>query len=289
MKIIAEVPGSCGELLQGTVAGKPLLVTCPIDQYSRAILEVGPPMKLPPKAQKMARLASEFYGVPLDSLRITLQSDLPRSKGMSSSSADMAAVASVIAYYGKREIDPREILALCLKVEPTDGTFFPGIVGMDHLAGTFVESLGTSPQIEIQIFDLGGEVDTGWFNQRKELALLNRQKEPAVLAAWKELKVGFSLGDSAKIAEGATQSARAHQSILFKSGLDELMDRLSFYGALGIVTAHSGTVIGVLWEDYDEKAWRDLQIFAAELIPDLTFLTRAKLIQGGIRVWEEIE
>ena len=287
MKIIAEVPGSCGELLQGTVAGQPLLVTCPIDQYSRAVLEEGAPLELPPKAEKMARLASAFYGVALDSVRITLQSELPRSKGMSSSSADMAAVASVIAHYGKKEIDPWDILNLCLQVEPTDGTFFPGIVGMDHLAGTFVESLGISPQIEIQIFDLGGEVDTGWFNQRKELALLNRQKEPAVLAAWEELKIGFSLGDVSKIAEGATQSARAHQSILFKSGLDELIDRLPFYGALGIVVAHSGTVIGVLWDEYDEALWQSLQAFVAELIPDLTFLTGAKLIQGGIRVWEE--
>lgn len=287
MKIIAEVPGSCGELLQGTIAGQPLLVTCPIDQYSRAILEEGFPLKLPPKADKMAQLASDFYRVELDSLRITLQSDLPRSKGMSSSSADMAAVASVIAFYGKKEINPREILNLCLQIEPTDGTFFSGIVGMDHLAGTFVEFLGASPQIEIQIFDLGGEVDTGWFNQRKELALLNCQKEPAVLAAWEELKSGLHLSDIAKIAEGATQSARAHQSILFKPGLDRLIDRLPFYGALGIVAAHSGTVIGVLWDKYDETSWQSLQAFATELIPDLTFLRGAKLIHGGIRVWEE--
>ena len=100
MKIIAEVPGSCGELLQGTVAGQPLLVTCPIDQYSRAVLEEGAPLELPPKAEKMARLASAFYGVALDSVRITLHSELPRSKGMSSSSADMAAVAKMCASSG---------------------------------------------------------------------------------------------------------------------------------------------------------------------------------------------
>jgi len=39
MVIRVKVPGSCGELLQGTKNGKPFLLTCPINQYSTVLIE----------------------------------------------------------------------------------------------------------------------------------------------------------------------------------------------------------------------------------------------------------
>ena len=42
MHITAKVPGSCGELVQGTVQGIPFLVTCPVNLYTRVTISDTP-------------------------------------------------------------------------------------------------------------------------------------------------------------------------------------------------------------------------------------------------------
>lgn len=39
MEVRCMVPGTCGELLQGSIGGVDSLVSCPIDLYSRVTVE----------------------------------------------------------------------------------------------------------------------------------------------------------------------------------------------------------------------------------------------------------
>ena len=41
MELIVRVPGSCGEIMQGSWQGEPFLVTCPIDRYSTVTIRPG--------------------------------------------------------------------------------------------------------------------------------------------------------------------------------------------------------------------------------------------------------
>lgn len=282
-KVTVRVPGSCGELLQGTWRGKPLLVTCPIDRYSQVTIEVGERESLPLKAEQMARLASDFYQVSLDGLKIQLQSELPIGKGMSSSSADTAAVGAAIGLWGGKEIDPQKLLELCQKIEPTDGTFFEGILYLDHIDGEYVGSLPHPPKMKIQIFDCGGEVDTIHFNERKDLCDLNSKKEPAIEKAFISLQEALEKGDQKKLAQSATFSALAHQEILPKPNLEEIISQLEEWGALGITVAHSGTVIGVLWSTESKEEQRNhVKDALSQKWSEYRFWSEAHLISGGI-------
>lgn len=282
-KVVVRVPGSCGELLQGTWRGKPLLVTCPIDRYSEVTIQEGEWELLSPKAEQMAQLASEFYQVSLKGLKIQLFSELPVGKGMSSSSADIAAIGAAIALWGEKNIDPQVLLQLCQKIEPTDGTFFEGILYLDHIGGEYVCNLPHPPKMKIQIFDCGGEIDTIHFNKRNDLQDLNLKKEPAIERAFISLQEALEKGDQEKLAQAATFSALAHQEILPKPHLEAIVSQVKEWGGLGIAIAHSGTVIGVLWSTESNQKQRDyVEKALSEKWPEYRFWSEAHLISGGI-------
>lgn len=282
-KVTVRVPGSCGELLQGTQEGLPLLVTCPIDRYSQVVIQKGIPVGLLPKARQMAQLAGDFYGVSLEGLQIDLSTELPIGKGMSSSSADIAAIGAAIACWGGKKVDPTELLKLCQQIEPTDGTFFEGILCLDHIKGSYICSMPTPPTMKVQIFDCGEQVNTIHFNKRQDLNELNQLKEPMLKEALEELREALNAGDPEKLAKSATTSALIHQQILPKPHLEAIISRLPQWGVLGLTVAHSGTVIGLLWSDDVEK---ELMTQAQNLLlqewPEYKYWGEASLIGGGI-------
>ncbi len=147
-----------------------------------------------------------------------------------------------------REIDIDTICDIALEIEPSDGIFLPGITLIDHVSGSIRRTLGHPPAIHIAIFDVGGEVDTIDFNHRSDLAELNRAKEPQVLKALQMVETGLLKGDCSLIGEGATLSALANQSILFKPSLEGIIELAVSFGAVGVNVAHSGTVIGVMFD-----------------------------------------
>lgn len=60
---------------------------------------------------------------------------------------------------------------------------------------------------------------------------------------------GMKDKDLSKIAKAATTSAFANQKILYKENLEEIYDIAIKNGGLGINVAHSGSVIGVLFNN----------------------------------------
>ena len=99
MEIVIRVPGSCGELIQGVLPDGPFLITCPIDCYAAVRISdrftgwygMGSKAKSAMKRTLVLLGEKEFpWG-------IRLESELPQGKGMSSSSADIAATAVGVA------------------------------------------------------------------------------------------------------------------------------------------------------------------------------------------------
>ena len=86
-----------------------------------------------------------------------------------------------------------------------------------------------------------------------------------------------------QIAEAATRSAQANQMALPKPCFEELLNHALSRGALGLNTAHSGTVYGVLWPA--DMPWGDVDMYAREMavcMPQLDYLMYAQMISGGI-------
>ncbi len=247
----ALMPGSCGELVQGTLQGVNFLVTCPVNWFSRVTVHIGPSLKdaYPAGRSKTARAVRkllDWCGCEDFGAVIEVASTIPVGKGMASSTADLAAGCYAVAAALGIRPDPALIARIALSIEPSDGTFLPGIALFDHVRGRLREGLGNPLSLGILVLDFGGRVDTLEFNRRPDLRDLNRENEPQVERALDLVRQGLLQGDPVLLGQGATMSALAHQRILPKPRLEELIDFTGRLGAYGVNVAHSGTVTGVL-------------------------------------------
>ena len=244
MDVIVRVPGSCGELVQGCWQGGPFLVTCPINRYTT--VQVSTSFSgcegLGDKAKLALQAVCRRFGRDDLPWGIRLTSELPRGKGMASSSADIAAVAAAASLAFGKPLTAEEILRLAVAIEPTDGVFFEGLACLDQVQGRLLGTYRLSGRVPLTIFDTGGTVDTLAFHREAE------KRVPAYGdMQLQELRRLLTMGTPAALAEAATRSAFLHQAVLPKPNLLEFLHDARACGALGLNVAHSGTVVGVFW------------------------------------------
>ena len=258
MKIVVKMRGTCGELAQGFFRGEPLLITCPIEKFSTCTVsdEFAGVDGLGTKSRTMLRKILRHLDATDFKLGVRLTSELPRGKGMASSSADIAAVAQAVAQSLGKNLSPAELGQLCAAIEPTDGIFYGGVVAMNPLTGRLVKKISAREKFSIAVFDYGGTVDTLTFNRRSDFSLPTL---PDV--------IDFAL---------VKKSALANQTILPKRGLLELTDFAAELGALGVNVAHSGTVAGIFFRADDSRVHEKISAVRKKF-DFLQFLTLTKL------------
>lgn len=283
MTIKVKAPGACGELVQGTINGVNFLITCPVDWYSEVtVTDCSLQPEPRPKAAIAVNKTLDFLNI-AGNIGVTVVSDLPVGKGMASSSADISAAcqAAALAAAGIR-LSADEIADIALSIEPTDGIFYPGIIMFDHIHGKIRRLLGNPPPIHVAIFDAGGQVDTQDFNCREDLAGLNRAKEPQVAAAARLVIEGLAAGDVKLIGRGATMSALANQTILYKPYLEQMIEFSGRFGAAGVCVAHSGTVMGVMFSAGAMDGHAACIKEISRLCPEVAYLKTVRLIAGQL-------
>ncbi len=275
MELTVRVPGSCGELVQGWLRGEPFLVTCPIDRYTRVRVsgELQGLRGFGEKARRALELTLNTLGQGTFPWGMELTSELPRGKGMGSSSADIAAVVAAASASLGRSFSPEEILHIAVQIEPTDATFFPGVVALNQVTGRVFRRYGELPSLPLALFDTGGCVDTVSFHAEEMRRSGERARHDWGRLLWHLTENVQSL------AAATTLSACWNEEILPKRHFAAIRAAVHRSDALGMIAAHSGTVIGVILPQQDEAA-------AAErlrvMLPDLAYLGRSRLISGGI-------
>lgn len=280
MALSVKIPGSCGELVQGMINEVPFLVTCPIDMYAKASMSEY--FSYLPYKARLARKRTLEYLQRKSYDKFCLMTELIPGKGMASSSADIAAICQLTALSCGRKLTENELAMISTKIEPTDAVFCKGIVRFNHIRGEIIEHFGLAPKIKCMMFDSGGKVDTLSFNRRKDLRNLYRKNENAVKEALDLLRLGFKEKNTSYIGRAAAISAYANQKILHKPQLEDIMFISENYQAIGVNIAHSGTVIGVL---FNEDAPEDLMFECKQKILsdcfNLKYMNTVKIISGG--------
>ncbi|GGA59025.1 kinase [Kroppenstedtia guangzhouensis] len=254
--------GTFGELLQGVHADNDLdfLVTFPIDRRSKVILQPDSSRELkvvPEFKQKSVQLAArllEYFSLPCKGL-LLIESDLPIGKGLASSSADLLATARAIESCYGIDIPISLLQTFMAEIEPTDGVMYPGVVSFYHRKVELGEIFGPMPRLTVVAVDEGGEVDTIEYNRLRKPYTSEEKLEYTYLM--NRLKIAFQEQDVYTIGQVATRSTIMNQSRQEKRSLKHLLQLSHEQGALGIVNAHSGTFIGLLfWKedrDYERK------------------------------------
>ncbi|MFZ5943604.1 MAG: GHMP kinase [Bacillota bacterium] len=289
MRGTAVAPGTCGELVQGTMEKINFHITCPVNCYSKVSVDINNPKNnfvyvndprrtkvIQAVSKTMLYLTGEILGA-----SVNVETKLPISKGMASSTADITAACSATAKALGCFLSPTEISKIALSIEPSDGLFYPGIVAFDHVKGDFYKEIGEAVDIDLLVYDFGGEIDTIIFNQRPDLKEKNALNEKQVKKAFKLVEKGLRTNDFNLVAQGATLSALTNQNIIYKPELEKVIEIILKNDGLGVNTAHSGTLIGILYNakycDYEK-----ISALIRKSFPGLFYLGKFKLINGGI-------
>ncbi len=280
--------------------GVDFLVTCPINQFSRATVTLragsgsygdggnGPAVRgvehLPKTCRAVAIALGELtarVGIPGLTADVVVANPIPPGKGMGSSSADIAAALGALGKAAGAEFTPEDIARIALSVEPTDGVMFPGIALFDHRRGSVVESLGPPPAMEVIVIDPGGVVDTLEFNRVDRTAQW-RKIADRTAEALELVREGVRRGDAGLVGRGATVSALAGHP----PDAGEWARRAASFAeeqkAAGVNIAHSGTVAGILL-DAGERRSKPVYRRAQEAFSDAERVDHFRVIGGGVR------
>jgi len=249
--IRCRVPGTCGELSQGYMKDANFLITCPVNIYSRINLRlVNDGSRIYPKSKWKAGLSLkktfELYGED-PGFELIIDSDIPLGKGMASSTADIVGASFAAAWAIGEDISAEQAAKIALSIEPSDGTMFPAISMFDHINGKYHEVLGAPFDVYLVIIDDGGFIDTQEFN-KVDYTEIRKKNEGLLNTSVNLIREALYEKSYYKLGLGASISAFCNQEILFKQQLEEIDQLSRLFDASGVCVAHSGTVVGVIFQ-----------------------------------------
>lgn len=276
-----------GELFQGVVRGADMRLhhglislPCRIFQSEAAFIpdftgevRVEPGWKV--KALKAAELTLASVAPEGQSLYgglLQIRSNIPVGWGLGSSSSDVTAAIRAVADSFRRELSAKEIALLAVEAETASDSVMFGdeVVVFAQREGVVVEELGGAlPELEILGFNTdptGTGIDTlcyspahySWWEVeafRPMLGLLRhavRTQSPRLLG------------------QVACASAYINQQHLPKPHFEKLERLKNLVHAVGLQVAHSGTVVGLLFDPADARNDDHIKL-AQTLIEDMGF------------------
>jgi len=290
MKAKVKCPASCGELIQGVIGDGEKLISLPIDIYSEVTLEEKKQGKIYTNKKKTIaalRKTLEYFHVPedhIESISLKIESNIPVAKGMASSTADIAATIVATAKLLGRELSQEELGELCCMIEPTDSTIFDKLTLFDHINGRTIKKYNWSPEMKVMILEMDSIVNTEEF-RKNDYSRIRYENKKEIEEAHRIFEKAFEKKDKKLLGQAVTISSVANQRILLKPRLSEIIDISTRLGAYGVNVAHSGTVVGILYEENALDARELKYLFAKNNITkDYVKLHIANMVKGGVRI-----
>jgi uncharacterized protein involved in propanediol utilization len=275
----ASAPIHHGEILQGSfrVGGRIRrgLVTLPCPLY-RAHATFRPasdgPVRVRPawreKALRAAELALEEIS-PNTGGCLDMDSDVPLCRGLGSSTSDVLAAIRAVADSFGTVLPPATVARLAVQAETASDSlmFDQTAVLFAHREGELIEDFGAPlPPLHVLGFGAGKPVSTLTFRPARYTGQeLDRFNE-----LWRMLRHAIAGPDTALLGAIATESTRLNQRHLPVPRLEEVCAAASEAGAVGVHTAHSGDIGGLLFDSHAPDL--DFRIeFAQKLLRELGY------------------
>ncbi|MGL4607547.1 MAG: GHMP kinase [Eubacteriaceae bacterium] len=287
-EVVVKTPGTCGEYIQGWYKKKPCLVSCPMNRYSIITLRegLGEWQYFKSKTRKMIELFFKRNGIPENEKKhfnLKIDTEIPVGKGMASSTADIAGIITGLSAYFEIKITPEEIGKYCTTIEPSDNLMFPKLNLFNHLSGEILEKYEGSIKTNVLMINFYGGVNTLAFNETQED--YSQKDLESFENIVRQFRNGVAENNLKEVGEACTQSALLNQKRLRKNYLEKVIELSRENQGLGVVIGHSGTVMGVLYEEKNFQKSGFLKAFKKEIpINAYQGVYEQQLIPGGIHV-----
>lgn len=288
MKSKGICPASCGEFVQGMIRDKEYLSSYAIDKFSKVTLEE----KLecinrgPLKTRRAIEEVFKHFGLhrkEMKNISIHIESDIPISKGMASSTADIGATIKATLNLIGKDLNEYDISKLATRIEPTDSIFIRENTIFNPLDASIKKKLGVIDTGKVLILEPNEKLSTRYIRRKDNYQKLKKQNKYIIEYAFKLLEQGIQNKDLNLIGQACNISSVANENIHKKKYLSEIMDISKEYGACGVNIAHSGTVIGILLEnDMDENKLKE-KLIDLNIDKKYKKIYTANIIAGGLR------
>lgn len=255
MEALTYYPGSIGEIIQGNYKGIDILMSCPINLFTKVrVFECNSVKKgLNRKSIMLLENLLKKWNLQeyINKLDIEIQSNIPKGKGFASSTADLCGTYYSLIKLFNLEFHEEELIRECIKIEPTDSIIFNKMTIFDYKKGIFKDCVGDYLEFYLLVFEGQNTVNTVEFNKKVSVPL------SSIDDIIDDLKDGVRQKDIKKIAEVSTESIIRNQNRLKYDILSEVIRQKDITGGLGVLGAHSGDLMAVIYDDL-EKAERAL-------------------------------
>lgn len=288
MKSRGICPASCGEFVQGIIKDKEYLSSYAIDRYSIVTLEerIEDVKKGPLKARKDIEEVFKYFNLPKKELKhisIDINSEIPISKGMASSTADIGATIKATLNLIGKNLDEYEISRLATKIEPTDSIYIKENTIFNPLDANVIKKLGILDTGKVLILEPNETLSTKYIRKKENYNKLKKQNKYIIEYAFKLLEEGIKKKDLNLIGQACNISSIANENIHKKKYLNEIMDISKEYGAYGVNIAHSGTVVGILLESDMNEEIIKTKLIDRKINKKYKKIYTANIIAGGLR------
>ncbi|MCI1945240.1 GHMP family kinase ATP-binding protein [Clostridium luticellarii] len=251
MEVTAAYPGSFGEIVQGKMENRDILLSCPVDVYTEVKLtECHNPVRranLKKSSNFLFNILKSWgYEKYYKNIDIEINSQIPQGKGLASSTADLCGVYYCLIDMFNRKFNELELVRNCVNIEPTDSIIFKKMTLFDYKNGKYSCTLGDYLSYDVLAFEGYGAVDTVEFNHRDLPELSD------VTALIPVLKEAVEEKNLEKLAYVSTESIIKNQGRLYYEFLDRIIDIKKRTSGLGIMGAHSGNALGIIYKGREE-------------------------------------
>lgn len=256
-KTTVAFPGTLGEWVQGWILEDgEALVSLVVDWEGMITAHNGfSETPLPEKsAQALGKARTRFCQ---PDLQVILENPLPVSRGLGSSTVDVAGTFLACAQWVGVRPNEEELLAWSAEIEPSDGLMCEGLALVDHLRGRVVERLPAPPPLFLVALLPRRTLNTEDYRKDKGRLREVRRRGDRHRKAYAILRDGLLQGNPAKVCAAATLSALLQQAVLPREEWPLLLGAVRECRGRGVAVAHSGTASAVLFS-HQEDARRGL-------------------------------
>jgi uncharacterized protein involved in propanediol utilization len=212
------------------------------------------------KALRAAEFTVAAFGPEGMGGALSLESNIPIGRGLGSSTADVLASILAVAACLQIKVSAEQVMHIAVRAETAcDSTLFQQqAVLFAHREGVVVESFRKAlPPMDLISIDTmpGSTVDTLDF----EPARYATAEIEAFRPIRSLLRAAINAADARLLGRAATASAHINERFLPKPRLDEIEAVGDRFGAVGVQVAHSGTVVGLMFDKGDADAPRNIR------------------------------
>jgi uncharacterized protein involved in propanediol utilization len=256
-----RVPAKMGEFVQGVIDGDSFIVSAvfssPALQTSAQVTEASPNLlagvfkgessEHTAKTSELISILAKTWGLD-QPLHMQLWNPSPVGKGFGTSSSDMSAAAHALANWAGHDLEDGVLYRALCQVERSDFLLRPDLLSLAYPETGHILPLGSSPVLCVVYWDDAPEETVS----TEAVAHLDQQRGTHQ-SAYRDILKSLT-GPAEDFARAVTLSSVLNNRYLEKATLSEAI-RVARQVGGGVISAHSGTALGITVSDSDTAAW----------------------------------